>query len=327
MSALLSRDTASELVHLATMAPSGHNTQPWRFAIQGNSIHIYPDLRRHLPVADPDDHELYISLGCALENLLLAARAAGLHPEAQIFPPEAPDAITVALEPGEGKDPVAAKLTAAISTRQSTRFPFDDTPVPPDIREALFEASHETGIRGLIFTEPARIQQLIDFTRRACLLQSAEPAYREELLAWLRFNSKEVARQHDGLTYATLGLPSLPHWLGTALARRAVTPASTAANAEKLMRHCTALMLFLAARHDRMHWVRLGMAFERVALTATRHALKHSHLNMACEVPAIRKEMAEWLQCGEEVPLLLIRLGYGATPAHSPRRPLREVLS
>ena len=66
-----------ELVRYATLAASGHNTQPWQFAIKANMIEIHPDLTRHLPAVDPSDRELWISLGCALENLLVAARADG----------------------------------------------------------------------------------------------------------------------------------------------------------------------------------------------------------------------------------------------------------
>lgn len=65
------------LVHFATLAANGHNTQPWKFAIQENAIEIHPDTSRRLPVVDPVHRELWISLGCALENLLIAARADG----------------------------------------------------------------------------------------------------------------------------------------------------------------------------------------------------------------------------------------------------------
>jgi len=65
------------LVHYATLAASGHNTQPWKFVAQQNEIEIHPDYSRRLAVVDPGDRELWISLGCALENLLIAARAAG----------------------------------------------------------------------------------------------------------------------------------------------------------------------------------------------------------------------------------------------------------
>ncbi len=70
-----------EIIRYATLAANGHNTQPWKFVIKQNAIEIYPDYTRRLSVVDPDDRELWISLGCALENLLIAARSAGYTPE------------------------------------------------------------------------------------------------------------------------------------------------------------------------------------------------------------------------------------------------------
>ncbi|MEW5961151.1 MAG: twin-arginine translocation signal domain-containing protein, partial [Chloroflexota bacterium] len=60
-----------ELIRYATLAANGHNTQPWKFAVKENEIEIQPDYTRRLPVVDPHDRELWISLGCALENLLV----------------------------------------------------------------------------------------------------------------------------------------------------------------------------------------------------------------------------------------------------------------
>ena len=67
--------TLKEIIRYATMAPSGHNTQCWRFRVGSRSIAIFPDLSRRTPVVDPDDHHLFVSLGCAIENLVQAARA------------------------------------------------------------------------------------------------------------------------------------------------------------------------------------------------------------------------------------------------------------
>jgi hypothetical protein len=64
-----------ELVRYATLAASSHNTQPWKFAPRERSISIVPDLARRTPVVDPDDHHLYVSLGCAAENMVHAGRA------------------------------------------------------------------------------------------------------------------------------------------------------------------------------------------------------------------------------------------------------------
>ena len=87
-----------EIIHYATLAPSGHNTQPWKFSIKNNSILIYPDYSRRLPIVDPDDHALFISLGCALENLIIAANHMGYSAKVACFPPnEENDCIRVTM--------------------------------------------------------------------------------------------------------------------------------------------------------------------------------------------------------------------------------------
>ncbi|MBV1724335.1 MAG: hypothetical protein KUA43_12905 [Hoeflea sp.] len=75
-----SRQDMSELdylVHHATLAANSHNTQPWLFSGTAEQVTIRPDLSRATPAVDPDNHHLYASLGCAAENLSLAASAAG----------------------------------------------------------------------------------------------------------------------------------------------------------------------------------------------------------------------------------------------------------
>ncbi|MBS1167518.1 MAG: Tat pathway signal protein, partial [Proteobacteria bacterium] len=61
-----------ELIRLATLAANSHNTQPWRFQVAETAIDIRPDPSRLTPVVDPDEHHLFVSLGCAAENLVIA---------------------------------------------------------------------------------------------------------------------------------------------------------------------------------------------------------------------------------------------------------------
>src|SRR6266496_4256717 len=68
-----------ELVRFATLAANSHNTQPWTFTSSSNGIVIAPDFGRRCPAVDPDDHHLFVSLGCAAENVVLAAAALGLR--------------------------------------------------------------------------------------------------------------------------------------------------------------------------------------------------------------------------------------------------------
>ena len=114
-----------ELVRFATLAPSSHNTQCWKFRLQERSITVEPDLTRRCPVVDPDDHHLFVSLGCATENLAQAALANGLRAEAR-FNPASAGAVVVNLEATKA---LASPLFLAISERQCTRGDYDGKPL------------------------------------------------------------------------------------------------------------------------------------------------------------------------------------------------------
>ena len=74
----MSKRIYKELIKFAIKAPSGHNTQPWKFVLHENEIQIHPDYSRMLPVVDTDNHALWISLGCALKNMVIAGGKFGL---------------------------------------------------------------------------------------------------------------------------------------------------------------------------------------------------------------------------------------------------------
>jgi hypothetical protein len=105
-----------ELIRYATLAANGHNAQAWQFMIEGNAIQIHLDRKRRLPAVDPNEREMWISLGCALENMGIAARNEGFEPE--ITYPEQNDHIQLTLN-RMGK--VAGDLFEAITRRQNTR--------------------------------------------------------------------------------------------------------------------------------------------------------------------------------------------------------------
>jgi hypothetical protein len=136
-----------------------------------------------------------------------------------------------------------------------------------------------------------------------------------------------VKQRLDGLTAPALGMPSIPRWLGELIMRKLVSPGTEAKRCEKAIRSSSHLLLFIARANDRKHWVDLGRAFERIALTATSLGIAHAHLNMPCEVLSVREKLIRHLglQHGKQ-PLLLIRLGYASAAPRAPRRPVEEVL-
>src|ERR671913_2138241 len=107
-----------DLGRQAALAASSHNTQPWRFALAERSIAILPDFTRRTPVVDPDDHHLFVSLGCATENMVHAALVSGLHADVRVHD----DSIDVAFD---DTTPVRSPLFEAIPVRQCSRSIYD----------------------------------------------------------------------------------------------------------------------------------------------------------------------------------------------------------
>lgn len=316
------------LIHHATLAPSGHNTQPWMFSVDRDTVRIHPDRSRRLPIVDPDDHALYISLGCALENLVIAAAHHGLTAAVDYFPvDEGDDCLRVRLTPNGMSGDEA--LFRAIAVRQSNRRVYDGKRIPDDAVAKLLAANLHGSVSVLAFpTNQPEVEPIIDFVKEGNVAQFRNAAFVNELISWIRFSKQEGRHRQDGLTAAALGFPSIPRWLGTLIMTRFVKPGGEARKQERAIRSSPLLLLFIARRNDKRHWVDIGRSFERVALTAASLGIAHAHVNMPCEVEPIRRKLARHLELPTaEQPLLLIRLGYAERLPAAPRRSVEEVMT
>ena len=115
------------MVEHAIKAPSGHNTQPWKFKINEHSVDIYPDYGKALPVVDPDNRELFVSLGCATENLCIAATIKGYRSEVSVA---ADGLIHIDLQRDTTITP--SPLFPQIAMRQTNRNVYDGRIIPVD---------------------------------------------------------------------------------------------------------------------------------------------------------------------------------------------------
>ncbi len=319
---------AKQLIASAVRAPSGHNTQPWQFSVEQDTVRIYPDLSRRLPVVDPDDHALFISLGCALENLVVAAAQQGLVASVDYFPSDEPEeCLRVRLSEGADEDTDA--LFRAIPERQSNRGTYDGRAIDASNLARIMEANLRDSVelRAFRIGDPD-IEPIIGFVREGNIAQFNDPAFVAELVSWIRFTRREVSARQDGLAAVALGFPAVPRWLGRWIMTTLVKPEGEAARQEKAIRSSSLLLFFIARGNDKQHWVDVGRSFERIALTAASLGIAHAHVNMPCEVAPIRSRLAVHLGLDNgEQPLLLIRLGYaGKRLPPSPRRTVDGVI-
>jgi hypothetical protein len=320
---LLSDDLGlEELVRMATLAANGHNTQPWRFRVAEASVSILPDFTRRTAVVDPDDHHLFVSLGCAAENLVIAGAAQGRAAEVAITEGAEPqiDVALSAVEPG------VQGLYQAIPLRQSTRSLYDGQAVSAEDLALLQAAAREEGVSVLFYTEAADRDAITDFVIAGNSAQMDDPAFVDELRDWIRFSPARAIDAGDGLFAACSGNPILPDWVGRPLFPLVFTKAAENDKYRDQIRSSAGIAVFVANKADPQHWIRVGRSFQRFALQAAALGIRNAHLNQPVEAPSVRPDFARWLGMPEARPDLVIRFGRAPLMPMSLRRPVSEVL-
>lgn len=313
---------AREIVRFATLAPNGHNTQPWRFRAAADRIEILPDATRRTPVVDPDDHHLYVSLGAAAETAALAAAALG-RPAEVVFDPADGGRLVCALGSGAASRP---GLFEAIPARRSTRGLYDGRPLAPEDLALMEAAGTAPGVSVAMIVDPAARDRIGAIVRVASDRQVADPAFVAELVRWLRFNAAEAVATRDGLFAGATGAPSLPGWMGPAVFGKVFTARAEGRRIARQVASSAGLAAFFAERDDPEAWTRVGRAFQRFALQATALGVRTAHLNQPVEVAALRPALAAEAGAPGTRPHLLIRFGRGPQGPASLRRPPEAVL-
>ncbi len=312
-----------DLVRMAVLAPSSHNTQCWRFHVAEKSISIAPDLARRCPAVDPDNHHLFVSLGCAAENMVHSALAAGLHADPR-FEPSGEGAIAVNLEATQKR---ITPLFQAISERQCTRGDYDGQLISPAELRQLEQAGTGDSVSVRLLTAPPAMESVLEYVVAGNTAQMNDPAFVAELKSWIRFGADGALRTGDGLFAGASGNPALPRWLGSWMMSLFFTPKSENERYARQIRNSAGIAVFVSERNDKAHWIEAGRCYERFALQATALGIRNAFLNQPVEVGAIRPQFASLLGIGpNERPDLVVRFGRGPTMPLSMRRPVQAVL-
>ncbi len=311
-----------ELVRYATLAASSHNTQPWRFKLEADRITVLPDFSRRCPVVDPDDHHLFTSLGCATENLVLAAEAYGLHANVSL-PLQPEKAIQIDLESATPRD---SDLFQAIPDRQCTRATYDSKPVPTEQLADLELAAKGEGVSVQLFTDNKQMEDILEYVIAGNSAQMNDDDFVQELKDWIRFNEAALVKHRDGLFSASSGNPTFPNWVANIILKFAFTEDGENDKYRDQIRSSAGIIAFVSERNDKAGWIQVGKCYQRFALQSTAFGLRHSFVNQAVEVPEVRAQFARYLGIGDKRPNLLLRFGFGPLMPRSVRRPIDQVL-
>lgn len=312
----------TEIIRYATKAPSGHNTQPWHFSFSENTISIKPNFEVALPVVDQDNRELYISLGCATENLLIAATHFGY--EAQVIQR---DNSMIKVELTKSDQLTEDALFYQIERRQNNRRVYNGKIINEELLKTLQSVPMDENIK-IHFTEIGSplADTLTQYIAKGNEIQMNDKSFREELLSWMRFNSAQVKQRGDGLSYKVFGSPSLPEMLAKPIIRLFLKPDKQNQSDMKKIRSSSHLVLFTTMHNTTEEWIELGQLLQRLTLTATQSGIASAFCNQLCEVASLAKELQKSLPINGGFPTLLLRIGYASLMPYSPRKKLEDVI-
>jgi len=302
------------LLRYAVLAPSPQNSQPWAFAVSENQVHLLADRARGQPVSDPGRRELYLSLGCALENLLLAAEHFGFSPAVSYFPRRRqPDLVaTVLFRPGGRISPVRAGATLqAILSRHNDPGIFSPAPIPQSVLGNLEACCDETDL-ALDLTDDYRFRNWIEaLTAASDKIDFANPGFRMELAHWTR----------QGAFSAPGRLEAAPPPFDAILVE------TIAIQSQARVESAPMLGLIRAAADSHLAHVRAGQLFERVWLTATAAGVNVNPMSQTMRRPELRSVVTMLLPDPGWIPQHVFRLGYSLSPVEhrTPRRGVDEV--
>ncbi len=312
-----------DFIRFASLAPSGHNTQPWLYRVAPGRIDILPDFARRTPVVDPDDHHLFASLGCAAENLTLALRARGRLGELR-FDAAGDGSISIDHEAGGAE---VSPLFDAIPHRQSTRADYDGRPVSAADLRVLAQAAAVSGVDLELISDRSRMDRVRDLVVAGNGTQMADAAFVRELRSWLRFSPREAIEAGDGLFGAASGNPPLPEWLGPHVFDWVFRARAENDKYARQLRSSAGVAVFVSRRDDQDHWVRAGRACQRFALQATALGIRHAFVNQPVEVVSLRRDLAALVGTPGRRPDIVMRFGYGPQLPFSARRPVGALMA
>jgi nitroreductase len=314
----------SFLLNYALLAPSEYNTQPWLFRLQDDSVEMYADYTRGLPVVDPHNRELLISCGAACYNLRLAARHFGYLVLLVCFVDNEQADLLVRLHLGAKQATPAEedRLFPAIVRRQSNRMVYEARDVPSEEIQRLRACAGQEGT-WLELIQDARTRKTIaDLIIAGDRRQWADKRFRHELAEWV--HPRETSNT-DGLPGDVRAKGSFRDMTSPFLVRTFDLWREEAARDRQLAAGAPVLAVLGTFSDTAGDWFLAGMAIERILLAACASGLQTSFVNQPVEVASLRSWLCQALG-RTDFPQMILRIGYGEPAPWTPRRSVREVL-
>ena len=329
-----------DLVRAAILAANPHDSQPWLFHVTETQIDLFADRQRNLGHIDPLLREMHIGLGCALENLLLAAAANGYVTQVTLLPDPADETFVARIELAPGASNVT-DLYQVIPHRHTNRYPYDNTrPLAPTILDSLRALNDDTNVTVFWFTGTDEHKRIADLMVEAAKALVADKVQNADSNRWMRNSWQEIQQYRSGITLDAQGLSDLERIFGKVLPPlpQDQQDAFFVQSTEKQARSASALGLIAVRQsQDNAQRMRAGRLWQRMHLWATVHGLAMQPMNQMAEradrettqgiSPRFGDALKTLIGVSSWEALMPFRLGYPIHEAlRSPRRAVNDIL-
>jgi nitroreductase len=309
------RRALEDAADAALMAPSVHNTQPWRIELHEDRLDLRADRSRQLTTLDPTGRELVISAGAALLNARIGLAAAGWDARCDRFPRSDDPDLLAWLWPVTGTpDSSLALLAPYIPRRHTNRRRYEPDQVPDDVLRRLTALADQDGAVLVPVWREAHRRLLARLAQQADSEQNADPAYRAELQRWTSRPPgardgvpPDVVPRVDGGRRDDLPIRDFDTRGAGQL------PADTRSSVDQT------LLLLATRSDDPAAWLDAGEALQRLLLELTALDWVAAPMTQAIEVPVTRTQVRAALTWDAH-PQMLLRVGRAVATPRTPRR-------
>jgi hypothetical protein len=301
-----------QVLEYGSMAPSGHNTQPWGIKpVSENEFILLSQKDRWLSQVDPENRELLITMGAFWENVERSAQAMGMQVESKILAESPQDSQILQFKLSSGEE-TNEHILEIIERRSFNRHPYDKQPLDPIVISEIEANPYQSFIQ----RDDDKGEWLVESLEQANEKQSANDAKQEELSNWLRFSRSEVKEKLDGLSPEMLALPTVIRLLWYTFYNRKSAMSKSfrnagVNNAHKQANHCAGFVIISSEDGSIPQLLRVGRNLQSLALNFTEKDISLHPMSQVLEETPWKDEIKEKLDL-ENQPQMVVRSGYSS---------------
>lgn len=318
-------DQIKFLIGYGILAPSTHNTQPWKFRISDNKLYVYPDFDYRLKEGDPKGRNLFISLGCCVRNIECASADFGFETTISFARDlKGAECILILFKRNSKGHLKLTNLSQFITKRFSDKSMYKGGKIEAQNLHKLSKVV-EKGVRVIIVDDRSKISEIAKLQAEAALSYANNKAFRMELSSWMRSN---FTRREDGMPGFSLGLSEPKLHLGRFLLNfSSKIIEKHAAKDRLLIESSSAVGVVISQGSTSNSLVNVGRLFEHLALIATSSGLNLTVLAAIIENEDSLRRLAKIIGLENGLPQMFFRLGYGSFKIHhTPRRAIKKLI-